>query len=621
MTFRLRLVLPFLLIFLFISSARAVVVPDKNYIEIHYTLGDPQPSPITINFFNTENESLTLTLTKSGDSAQFFNLSTNTLTFQTNESKPLDISFFIPQTTQPGYYTGSIEISPSDKVLYSSIPVYISVSSQQVQCRLYPEITSYTTRIQQGAPPFTQRFNIRIGSGCVGGVELTGVYLMDVVQTAEGTKPIRKIGGESLGFKEPGDIAFFNLEFDVSDLNPGTYTPWARIIGIYNDQPIETEIHFIITVISGPISPITNITEEPDWDIPSVISAGETFRIIVRHVNPNLQPYIFPNEALIGKGVEVSGDTWEFKFVANKTGKIKIKYCVMYRGAQFGRVMEKEITVTGGGTIQSSTEMKFDFFPLPEEWRPGMTVSILCRDKGNNNIVPCDIYLNGVKLNGNTFTIENAGDTIFLSAVNPNYKTLDFNYTIPLPKILLFYEPLNPEVGDTISVSCQDEYTRKEINCTLFLDGREVGKSFEATRAGNFTLKAYAENHESAEKVITITSFPSITYAPEKLSLGDTALITLDKETEYTVTYRPDATSPPETLVRGTGANVTFVANKPGIYSLYLKDKKVKVYEVKPAFILNQKTILTIIGIVGIILFIWAIGRKKRKETVTKLSV
>jgi len=611
------LILPMLLI---PSLGFSIVIPDTNYIDITYTLGQAQPSPITINFHNTENESLTLTLTKSGDSSSFFSLSTSSLSFSTNETKQVSVSFFIPNSTTPGVYTGNINLAPSDKVLYDTIPVFITVKSAQVsECRLYPEITSYTTRIQQGAAPFSQRFNVRVGSGCVNGVEITGVYLMDVIQTSEGPKPIRKIGGESLGFKQPGDTAFFNIEFDVSGMDVGTYTPYVKIMGIYNNEPISAEIHFSITVVSGPISPEINITTLPEWDIPSTVKVKETFKITVRNVNPNIQPYIFPNEKLFGEGVDVSGNQWIFRFRANETGSITIKYTTLYRGAQIGKVYEKTITVTGAGVVSGSPYLKFDFFPPVNEIRGRMTVSVLVRDNATNNIVPADIYLNGVKLEENVFTVE-AGKTYHLTATHPDYYTLDYEFTVPKPSILIYVTPEKPEVGDIITITTKNSLTNEDIDAVVKWDGSVTPKTFTVQTSGNHTIEATASGFEPAKTWVWVEKALEITYAPEELALNKNATISFSRNTSYEVVYKKEKTGKGSVIKSGSGDTISFTPKEAGYYYIYAKGEMVKMYEVKPGFTLpnvvelvKQHPIETAIVIGGILVIIYLKFFKKQK--------
>jgi plastocyanin len=130
-------------------------------------------------------------------------------------------------------------------------------------------------------------------------------------------------------------------------------------------------------------------------------------------------------------------------------------------------------------------------------------------------------------------------------------------------------------------VTCQDEATREEVDCLLSLDGESISKTFTATEEGNHTIKASLEGYQSAEKVFSILAPPILTYAPEELKLNENTTITFSKKTSYSVIYKKDLASPSETVLSGEGDSLTFTPDRAGYYYIYLKDTRVKTYEVK----------------------------------------
>jgi len=610
-----------LVLFLLPQLSLAVTVSPSYWYET-WQIGQSNPQK-EFTFYNPTNSSISVSLSANKNWIQ---LSSNSLTLQPNSTASLTVTL-TPSGLSADFYSGTISYSADTS---GEIGIFLTIQPNASNCRLIPLITDYITKIQADSPPFTKTFSVMVSRDCSGVINIQRPITLGTVQTTEGEKPISITGSLSLGPKAPGETATFDVEFNVKGMQPQTGNYKILVIGIDEQgNKIQTDINFQITILSsGEVPPEINITTLPSWEIPSSVQSGQTFNIVVRNVNPNLQPYVFPNEELFGEGVEISGNTYTFKFRTNITGKLTIKYTTLYKGAQIGKVYEKVISVTGIGTPQASEEMKFDFFPKPEEWKDGMNVSVLCRDKGNNNIVPCTIYLNGQELKGNVFPVE-AGKTYYLSAVNPNYLTLDFNYTVPLPKILLYISPENPEVGDTITVTCKDEFTAETIDCSLNLDGNPIDSTFKALREGNHTLRASFDGYQTAEKTFEVGSAPLITYAPEKLNLNQNATIRISKPTSYTVTYKESPESPSEVIASGTSDKIIFLPQKPGTYYVYLKDTRVKTYEVKGFSLPIDLSGISIpsnyaIGIVGaaVLLFVlYILGKKRGKSTVTKLEV
>ncbi len=598
------------IMFLFLVSSAMAVSVDKSYEYITWTYGQANPQ-IQFTFSNPSNQTVTVSFSTQNS---WISLQANQITIQNNSDYIFTITLF-PSSLGQGMHHGSVTWSASDNT-NGTIDIFISVQQANVTCKLIPSVTDYIKKIQQNTPAFSKTFTVTVSSDCPGPVNIQRPITIGTVETAEGEKPI-SVGGElSLGWKNPGETASFEVEFNVKGMQPQTATPKIIIYGFdQNGNRIETQINFELTIIGGEeIPPEINVTTLPDWEFPSTVTAGEQFIIRARNVNPNLQPFIFPNEKLIGKGVDVSGNTYEFKFVANETGKITIKYTVIFRGAQIGPVMEKTITVTGAGMQQASSEMKLDFFPSPSEWESGIVVSVLCRDAGNNNIIPCTLYLNGQQLEGNTFTVPEPGKTLFLSAVNPNYNTKDFNFTVPKPKLKIVIYPENPEAGDRISIYCKDEKTGENIDCKLYVNGAPIQGEYQATVPGKYTVTASKEGYEGASLTFNVSEAPAIVFAPEKLQRNANNTIRFNKNVNYEIIFQNEE-GLVETLASGTGSEVSFTPSENGIYKVIANGKLLKEYELSGfVFKLPNISANTLLLIIIAVLIVAIIIKGKRKE-------
>jgi len=262
-------------------------------------------------------------------------------------------------------------------------------------------------------------------------------------------------------------------------------------------------------------------------------------------------------------------------------------------------------------------------FPVPQEWKDNTTVSVLVRDKQTNDIVPATVYYNGVPLEDSIFTVRSS-ETVFISATSPGYSTVDFNYTVPKKSIKLYFTCLpscpdeKPLVGDTVTITCKDEVTGETIDCALTKDGISTANTFVVSTPGNHTIQASKEGYESTSKTLMVEPPVEITYAPEELEIGKNQTITFSKETSYSIVYKESLDAVGETLVSDTGSEVTFKPEKPGYYYVYLRDTKVKTYQIKAGFTLPLEPIKNYWWIILIVLAIFAyfLLRKKKPRKV-----
>jgi len=599
---------------IFLTTPANAITVDKNYEYVTWRPGEENPK-LKFVFSNPSNESVNILFSPDD---RWIKITTNRITIENNSNYTIEVTLD-PSNLSPGLYHGSfkwfaysVKEGLPDLENFGTIYIDLEIGKPNTTCKLIPMVTDYITKIHKSAPSFTKTFSVMVSKDCPGPVNIQRPITVGTVQTAEGEKPISITGQLSLGWKEPGESATFDVEFNVKGMQPQTVNPKIIIYGIdQNGNRIETWINFEITIIGGEeIPPEINITTLPDWEFPNTVTVNEQFIIRARNVNPNLQPFIFPNEKLIGKGVDISGNTYEFRFVANETGKIKIKYTVMYKGAQIGPVLEKTITVTGAGFQQASTEMKLDFFPSINEWEPGMKVSVLCRDAGNNNIIPCTIYINGEKINENKFTVPGPGEKIFISAVNPSYKTKDFNYTVPRPKLKIVIHPNNPEAGDSVSIFCKDEKTNEDLECDIFVNGEKVKDKYIFITPGKYTITAEKEGYEKANLTLNVSVPPALVFAPEKLDKNQNITIKFNKEVKYEIVRETEEDI--ETIASGKGDKVSFVPKEDGVYKVIANGKLLKVYEIK-GFSLPEINPYDLLLLIGIIALIFAIFKRSRR--------
>jgi len=599
-----RLNIMFGLVFAFmflISGVYADIIPDKNYVDVTYYIGGSQPQDVVITLSNDKNETVEFSVTKSGTASDFFTFEPTDFVIQNLSSDTLTIMFNIPNTTQPGLYKATINYE------YGEIPVFITVQQQTTsECRLIPTITSYIQRIEQDASPYTEKFNIKVSSGCVGGVDITDVFLLDTTQTSEGQKPIRLSGSQSLGFKMPGETATFTVEIDVSGLPTGTYSPYAKIIADYNGNTISTTIDFEITVV-GSASPITGEIKPPTYEIPSQVKAGEEFEIKAIDVDPNIDVYLFPEEFLTGVSVEETADRWIWKGYINETGDYTIRITSFYKGGMIGGVYKKDIKVVGVSYSGSSGYLKFDFFPKVEELGDGDTVNILCRDNKTNDIVNCEIYLNGALIQNHSIVV-NAGNEYCLSATSPGYSTLDYCFNITPKELKIIVTPEEPVVGDIITIETRDPTTNNPVQSTIIFDGKVFEGSVLVQTEGNHTIEANAQGYTPTKKVIVVKKGIYIMSAPKEIQLNVNQTIVLSGNATWKVAFEDTETHATTIIAEGNNDRVTFLPQNAGIYRIYVNEEQIRVYKIEGLKI-PQEWLMVIAGVVFAIVIIFIVKR------------
>ena len=611
-----------LAILLLASIASAVVIPDKNYIEVNYTIGGSQPEPVTITFNNTEDETVDVTLSKSGVAAQWITLSKENFTLVNQSSDSVTVSFAIA-ANQAGTYTAYIELSPQDKFIYDSIPIYISVSAAQQQCILTPVPYADYPTIQVGTPPFEKTYSVRVGSGCTGGVDITNVYLTGTVQTPDGEKPVRLSGSQNLGFKQPGEVATFTLLYDISGLEKRTYNVVAQVVGTYNGEPISVEIPLVITVTGVAVPGNASQFQLPSCTIPQNLHVNETYEFICNDVSPNVEVLPQYNEYLVGISVETPADQFIYKFKPIKEGETEFVAIFAYNGVPIGEAFRKKLTITLPGTaFYGRGNLTFVFFPSLNELRPGDTLVVQCRDSKTNTIVhDCKLYVNGIEDPDMKFVVE-SGKTYFLSLDAPGYLTVDKTIEMPVPGLKIFLTPDKPVVGDYVTITVKDNLTNQNVNATLYLDGSLLeGNSFLAEEEGNHTIRAVAEGYEEASLSFYIEPAVSIKFAPEKISLGENVTLMLTKSVDWYVIYQESPGKKGAKVAEGKGETVSFIPEKEGYYSVFAENSKLYTYKVEAFSLAKLFGGISIpnwvwIAIVGIVFAIFLLRRRSARPTI-----
>lgn len=577
-----------LTLLLMVPACNAVVIPDKNIIEVSYTAGGAQPQPEVITFYNTENETVNLSLSVVGDISEWVSLSDTSLQLVNETSQQVVVSFNI-STSEVGVYNGYINIltQPANKAIYPTIPVYITVSSGQPQeeCKLIPELTADYPTIQANTPPFEKKYIIRVGKGCVDGVEITSVYFSGtgIIQTPEGQKPIRLSGAQSLGYKYPGEQAYFNVLYDVSGLPTGTYQATAKVVGNYKGELVSAEIDFSVTIV-GAASPVNaSFSSLPECTLPSSMEVNSTYKFICNNVNPNIKISIPYSDYFVGVMVEEPGNQFIYTFKPVKSGETEFTAVFTYKNVPIGEPFKQKVTISEPGIpVAGKGNLTFVFYPSLDMLVPGDELIVECRDSKTNKIIKdCDLYVDGRLVENKTIIVE-GGRTYHLSLDAPGYLTVDKEITVEMPSIKIFVTPDKPMVGDMITITAKNSVTNEDVeNPTIYWDGVPVEPTFRVQSEGNHTVKVVAEGYKEAETTVFVEMYPRATFIPERIYLNRNVTLTLNKNTSWYVGYREDITKPEQRIAEGSGDKVVFTPTKHGIYTVYLKGSKVAQWEIK----------------------------------------
>ena len=553
-----------LLLLLAIPIALAVeVTPQIWNVDYNYTGSLPQQ---TFTFSNPENVSKTITLVPSGQITDWILISTPTITIQPQSSYDVNIALNIPQTSS-GTYVGYINFE--DK----QIPVIVNILQQQTQkCRIEVTPDYYSTSITKDSNPTTKTFAVSVSKYCQDGIDIKKPIVIGGIQTDTGLKPV-DISVTNLGFIEPSQEGSFDLRFDVSGLQEGTYTQTIQVYGYYLGDKITTNLQVQVTVV-GSATPLENGTiQQPQFQIPDTVKKGEPFEIRAINVNPNLEINVLPNPDLIGLGVTEQGNDWIYKAYINKTGVFTIKIQTTYQGGQIGPLYEKDIEVIGEGYLGGSRQLKLIFNPPIEEASEGDNVSILVADAVTGKIIEdAKIYLNGIELTNNTITVH-SGDSLIVD--HPDYETLYYDINITKEELIIDLSPASPNLGDKVTVKVYSQ-SMQEVNATIYFDGSLVeNNTFVVDTIGNHTVTAEAKGYLTTNKTFFVEEVINVVSSPEEIKKGKEVEFVLNKETDWEVRYREDYSSEEKIITTGSGDKVTFKPKDYGIYTITSNGKEV----------------------------------------------
>ena len=607
----------FLIILIILASLTyGIIIPDKNYVSVDYTMGSPYPQQ-QITFTNNENTTETINLSLSDEISEMIILSDNSISIGNNSSETVLLNFNFTDVS-PGVYSGKILLSPEEKVIYSEIPVFITVNkAESSECRLMPEITADYQTIQVGTPAFNKRYNIRVSDACTGGVEITNVYLIGTVQTPDGEKPVRLSGTQSLGFKNPGEQASFNLLFDVSGLEKRTYEVTAKVVGNHDGEQVFADITISVTVTRSAIPGNVSFSQLPSCTLPSQMNLNTTYSFICNGVMPNINIIPQYNEYFEGLSVEEPADQFVYKIRPLKEGKTTFIAYFSYKNAPIGTPFKQEVNIVSGGVESISRgNLTFRFYPDINNIVPGKMLVVECRDSNTNTIVKdCDLYINGIKNDNKTF-IPNAGETYYLSLDAPGYFTSDMELTISQPGLNIYITPDNPLVGDIITITVKDNITNKDVDAKLYLDGNEINDTITLDKSGNFTIRAVKEGYIEGEKTFYVKQPVMIKYAPKEIKKNSNVTISLTENSTWEVIYKDIETNTREEIAKGSGDFISFIPTKSGVYMIYANGNRLYSYELKSGFEFNfgnlKYVLFVIIGIIIVYIIIKFLSGRKR---------
>lgn len=606
-----------ILIVISISANAKDLSVNPSYITQEYKIGNSQPSSISINLENNDNSSFQIFPVISSGVSNLVSISKSTLNFNGISSDNLTLNFNIPQNTAPGNYNGIIQFgSNSDE----QIPININILSNS-NCRIITSFSNYYSQITTGTSAYDEIFSFKVGQGCAGGLQITDIRINGAIQTSSGLQPMQINKAIPTGFKEVGDLIEVDLKFDISKLTNGKYNPTLLVNGIYNDEPISSQIQFTIDV-SGSASPHQNfsITTLPSCSPQETnLLINKTYNYICNGINDlNLKVNIIPNDFLKGISSDAVGSSFTWQFQPVKNGNTKIQSYFTYNDNFIGNINSNELIITNDGLAQSGTNLKLIFNPALENIDFKSPVNIEVRDNTSNNIVSnAVLFVNGENKGNNWSLYLEPGKEYKISATADGYNTLDYNLTTKSIPLLISISPLIPLVNGYVYVSTKDPNTQQEVNATLLLDGISVNKNFILNTDGVHTLTASLPGYVDSSINFSSELIPQLLTQPtaDEIKSGDIKL-QISANSSWEVRYRKNDKETDKINAQGNGNIIEFKLNKNGIYSVFANGNSVWIYTKE----VNKKTvlILSILGsIILIVIVILAIlyFRKSNKPT------
>ena len=102
---------------------------------------------------------------------------------------------------------------------------------------------------------------------------------------------------------------------------------------------------------------------------------------------------------------------------------------------------------------------------------------------------------------------------------------------------------------------------------------------FQATTGGQHTIIARAPGYVAKSLTIIVNPPTSLLQAPETISRKKLATLMLSRDTDWAVQWQKGNES--STVATGAIATVTFTPDKNGIYTVLVRNKPMKSYELK----------------------------------------
>jgi len=549
-----------------------------------------QPASVSITFQNTDNVSKPVTFARSGADANYFNLAPTSIVVPANGNNQLLLLYSIPSTATVGIHQGYIT---GDFLPSGVIPIIMNVMENTTTtttntgitpCKIIARPSGLYKSIYKDAIPSPEEIEVRLTSGCIGGVDLSVELTGDIIDTIQGRQPAR-IKRETLGYIEYGTSGNFIIEFDISEVESRTYNIRAKVSGMYGDEVLSTEIPVVVTALApgSPFYANTSSSVEPDYVVPAQVEEDTKFQIEIRNINPNLYTEIEIPDSVVPVGSDsTSGKLiYSLKSVGREAIIIQIKMKDKNTHLQMFPTKRFKISVVESGAIQRGSYLKFIFFPSLNDLIDGSSLNIQTRDNLTNNIIESVIYVNGKVIADNTITVS-SGETYVLSAVSENYNTVDKTFSIQQKALKITVVPSNPEVYDQITIVVKDNVTGTDVESTIILDGMTLQtKNTQIRSAGNHTVYAEADGYIADTTQFVASSGAMLSYAPTTIELNQTATFTFNKDSDYSVVYKELPNSTGHQLRQGTGKQVSFRPTKVGYYSIYLKDIRVREYVIE----------------------------------------
>ena len=570
------------------SYAKSLTFSPSS-ITIDYTQDATQPASSTITITNGDNDTFSISTSKTGDGIGFFNLSNSTFGFNGTESKSLIIAYGIPPNTFPKLYSSKVQIDGNA----FEIPLFIVVKEKAISttgCKILMP-SEFARNIKKGTSPFTQEFILQISNQCANGLTITDIRESgQVTVTEQGLQPIKITGVVPKGNFNKGQTMPLSVEFDTSQLSLGDYKSQIIITSTDGNEDITQKMDFRIFVV-GTASSVNNGTFS---SLPSCspsttdLQVGKTYTMICNNVVDSNVKLTIDDDALdFIEGVSYDNPSNQiiWTFTPKKIGNAVLKTYFTYNGVPIGAVNKFDLRISQLLSGELGTKLKFDFYPKSlniDTLKAGDTFSLLIKAINPNiendtgviidNVV---IYKNGQIQDTKTFVV-NAGESFTLSASALGFSSIEKTINIPLNTISIGLPP-DVEVNKIFSISLSPS------DAIIKIDNKEVTPS----NVNLSEIKIYTLTAERAGYTPITISFqvtPELKLVtpekiPEKLSLGEEFFIEYNKPIDWYVLFSENRNGTLVTFTSGNSAKINFIPQDKGIYQLFVRGNKIAEFD------------------------------------------